>query len=208
MKKPLLVTYMVAAFLMIFTQCSDEEQVTPNEQLSSVSDEGSSQQRENAVAKKHTGKYITTPVTGTIDGIAFTAEYRITEFVHEHNQALYAVGTLANIAGEGLPGAVSGLAGQTIRMPVQIPAEDARASASGRITCDVLLLDLGPLDLDLLGLQIHLNEVVLEIVAEAAAGNLLGNLLCAVVSLLDGGVALAAIAELLNQIIDIIGILG
>lgn len=199
---------MVTALLMVFTQCSDEDQIRPNEQLSSVADDGSSEQRQNAAAKKQTGKYIVTPVTGTINNIAFTAEYRITEFVHENNKALYAVGTLANISGVGLPAAVSGLAGQTIRMPVQVPAEDARASATGRITCDILLLDLGPLDLDLLGLQIHLNEVVLEIVAEAAGGNLLGNLLCAVVSLLDGGVALAAIAELLNQIIDIIGILS
>ena len=52
-------------------------------------------------------------------------------------------------------------------------------------TCDILHLNLGPLDLDLLGLVIHLDEVVLDIVAESGAGNLLGNLLCAVAGLLD-----------------------
>ena len=46
---------------------------------------------------------------------------------------------------------------------------------------------LGPLDLNLLGLEIHLQRVVLDIVAVAGAGNLLGNLLCAVAGLLDGG---------------------
>ena len=44
-----------------------------------------------------------------------------------------------------------------------------------------------PLDLDLLGLQVHLDRVVLDIVAQTGAGNLLGNLLCAVTGLLDGG---------------------
>ena len=46
---------------------------------------------------------------------------------------------------------------------------------------------LGPLDLDLLGLEVHLDTVVLDIVAVRAQGKLLGNLLCAVAGLLDGG---------------------
>jgi len=53
--------------------------------------------------------------------------------------------------------------------------------------CDILHLDLGPLDLNLLGLQIDLSQIVLDIVAQPGAGNLLGNLLCAVAGLLDPG---------------------
>ena len=53
--------------------------------------------------------------------------------------------------------------------------------------CDILHLVLGPLDLDFLGLQIHLDRIVLDIVAATGAGNLLGNLLCAITGLLDGG---------------------
>ena len=66
------------------------------------------------------------------------------------------------------------------------------AAASGGIVaqqvgaCDILNLVLGPLDLNLLGLEIHLNQVILDIVGQTGAGNLLGNLLCAVVGLLDG----------------------
>ena len=45
---------------------------------------------------------------------------------------------------------------------------------------------LGPLDLNLLGLEIHLDTVVLDIIANPAGG-LLGELLCAVANLLDGG---------------------
>ena len=71
--------------------------------------------------------------------------------------------------------------------------------------CDILSLDLGPLTLDVLGLVVVLQPVVLDIVAVPGAGNLLGNLLCAVAGLLDGGglIAglLAQIADLLNQIL-------
>jgi hypothetical protein len=74
--------------------------------------------------------------------------------------------------------------------------------ASG--SCQILLLDLGPIFLDLLGLQVDLSRVVLEITAQAGPGNLLGNLLCAVAGLLDGGGTLDRIlrplTDLLNQI--------
>jgi hypothetical protein len=204
MRKNLVVTSMVTVLLLAFSQCSEDEMVTPKEQVAPVAQ---SNERETDAARKSTGKFLSTPVQGTINGLPFTAEYRITEFVHENNKALYAIATLYNIVGDNLPVEVADLSGQQIRVPVQLPAGDSRASTSGRTVCDVLLLDLGPLDLDLLGLQIHLDEVVLEIVAEAGAGNLLGNLLCAVTSLLDPVAAIAAIAELLNNIIDLIGML-
>jgi hypothetical protein len=57
----------------------------------------------------------------------------------------------------------------------------------------------------LLGLMVHLDEVFLEITAEAAPGNLLGNLLCAIAHLLDTNAALNAIVALLNQLIMILG---
>ena len=68
------------------------------------------------------------------------------------------------------------------------------------LTCDILNLVLGPLDLNILGLEVHLNRVVLDIVAVTGAGALLGNLLCAVAGLLDG-TGLGQIATLLNQIL-------
>lgn len=77
------------------------------------------------------------------------------------------------------------------------------ARARAAVSCDVLNLVLGPLDLDVLGLQVHLKRVVLDIVAVAGAGNLLGNLVCAVAGLLDGGLAglLAQVRSLLNLIL-------
>ena len=77
-----------------------------------------------------------------------------------------------------------------------------QAAATG---CQILDLVLGPLDLDLLGLVITLDTVHLNITAVPGAGNLLGNLLCAVAGLLDGPSPLGAIAGLLNRILAILG---
>ena len=85
------------------------------------------------------------------------------------------------------------------------PATTSRTAAAAA-TCDILHLVLAPLDLDLLGLQVHLDRVVLDIVAESGAGNLLGNLLCAVTGLLDGGLdgVLGRLVNLLDQILGLL----
>lgn len=80
----------------------------------------------------------------------------------------------------------------------------ASTSSQGMAACDILHLVLGPLDLNLLGLKVHLDKVVLDIVAATGAGNLLGNLLCAITGLLDGGPLaglLGQLTALLNQIL-------
>ena len=69
---------------------------------------------------------------------------------------------------------------------------------------------LGPLDLNLLGLEVHLKKVILDIiVAVPGAGNLLGNLLCAIAHLLDGtplsNVQLLRLANVLNRILGLLG---
>ena len=57
--------------------------------------------------------------------------------------------------------------------------------------CQILFLDIRPIFLDLLGLQVSLSRVTLDLTAVRGAGNLLGNLLCALVGLLDPGDTLA-----------------
>jgi hypothetical protein len=78
--------------------------------------------------------------------------------------------------------------------------------------CPILHLDLGPLDLNLLGLRVQLNEVVLDITAIPGPGNLLGNLLCAVAGLLDGvdlgGVLGGLLQNLINALIHLLEGLG
>ncbi len=145
---------------------------------------------ESALAARSTST-LTQAVTGTIAnaGGTFTGTLDITRFAVQDG-ALVAIGTLTGT----LRNAVGTILGTVTNLPVAIPV-----AATG--TCDILNLDLGPLDLNLLGLTVHLNEVVLDIVAESGAGNLLGNLLCAVAHLLDGGASLNGIAALLNNIL-------
>ena len=72
--------------------------------------------------------------------------------------------------------------------------------AQARRRCPILELDVGAIRLDLLGLVIDLSPINLDIIAESGPGKLLGNLLCALVGLLDGAGSAGAIAEILNQI--------
>jgi hypothetical protein len=76
------------------------------------------------------------------------------------------------------------------------------------VGCQVLDLNLAPLDLDLLGLVVHLDRVHLNITAVPGAGNLLGNLICGIAGLLDGVGVFAQISQLLNQILALLGLLG
>jgi hypothetical protein len=105
---------------------------------------------------------------------------------------------------------VAGVPVQTVRtIPTTstLSASSLTAAALPAGACNVLNLVLGPLDLDLLGLVVHLDKVVLNIIAQSGAGQLLGNLLCAVAHLLDGiplSQQLAQISDLLNSILAIL----
>jgi hypothetical protein len=75
------------------------------------------------------------------------------------------------------------------------------AGANAAATCQVLNLVLGPLDLNLLGLKVHLNQVVLNITGETGAGNLLGNLVCGIAGILDPQGALTPLIQFLNSLL-------
>lgn len=124
------------------------------------------------------------PVTYTVNGVLETGTLTITRFITENGQ-VFAVGNLT--------GAVAA--------PVTVPVDLQQTEAS----CDILNLVLGPLDLNLLGLEVHLNQGVLDVVATAAPGNLLGNLLCTVTHLLDLPGAIIAVVNILNRILAIFG---
>jgi hypothetical protein len=157
------------------------------------------------------------PISGSfIDAVggvgSFEGTFKLTEFVASGDQILargYVQGILTDSTGKHL-GSVSKSAEWPVAFPPAAASNRAgRLSMEANATCDVLNLILGPLHLDLLGLVVDLNQVVLDIDAESGPGNLLGNLLCAVLGLLDGGGALGQIADLLNRILDVItGILG
>ena len=130
----------------------------------------------------------------------FTGTFTLTRFA-DIGGAVKAVGTLVGTVTTG-GGPVSIV--RTVTLPVQVGGGTAAAQAvTAQATCDILHLELGPLDLDLLGLVVHLNQIVLDIDAQSGPGNLLGNLLCAVTGLLDNP---GGLAQVLNQILAIIGV--
>ena len=124
-----------------------------------------------------------------------------------HNGKVYVRGLIQGVVHERNGTRTTFAKMKTIRVKTVngTPARSGRVDAS-RATCDILRLVLAPLDLDLLGLQVHLDRVVLRIVAASGAGNLLGNLLCAVTGLLDGGLGgqLGTLSNLLNRILGLL----
>lgn len=82
--------------------------------------------------------------------------------------------------------------------------------------CSILHLDLAPISLDLLGLELTTSRIVIDLTAVSGPGNLLGNLLCAVTGLLDntgggggGGGLLGGLQTLLDNINALLaGLLG
>jgi len=131
---------------------------------------------------------VSVPVTGkTSQGGKFTGTFNIQQFGLVNNQ-LMAMGTLTGTVENGVGNPI-GTVLTTAAMPV----------TSKQSTCQILTLDLGPLDLNLLGLMVHLNEVVLNITADPTGG-LLGSLLCS----LANTTLLTNIVSLLNQILALL----
>jgi hypothetical protein len=129
------------------------------------------------------------PVVGSVTGGgSFTGTFNLTKFVTSGG-AVNAVGTLT--------GTLTNAAGQvtTILQNVTLPVSNITG------TCDILHLDIGPISLNLLGLQVDLSRIVLDITAQSGAGNLLGNLLCSVANLLNDPNSLT---KLLNQILALL----
>lgn len=143
------------------------------------------------------GAALTVPITGTftdaLGGIGtVTGSYTLQSFTSQGG-VLAAVGTLSATLTNSLGQTVG-----TVTQPLTTPV----ANISG--TCQVLHLELGPLDLNLLGLVVHLDKVVLDITAQSGPGNLLGNLLCGIAGLLDQGIPTSQLSNLLNQLLALL----
>jgi hypothetical protein len=103
-------------------------------------------------------------------------------------------------------GQVQHVSNQTFTAIADLKAPSGNAAAQAQqlqATCPILDLDIGPIHLDLLGLVIDLNEINLDIVAQSGPGQLLGNLLCALVGILDGD-PLGDLAGILTSINNIL----
>lgn len=158
------------------------------------------------------------PATGALaDGGSFTGTVTIQRFDLASDGTLQVTG-LVNGTATTADGLTHEIAGQAFTTSVQMSREsgalvsrsatgtDAQLQQNGG--CGILFLDLGPIFLDLLGLQLDLSRIVLDLTAQPGAGNLLGNLLCAVLNLLNGPALFSAIINLLEQINTLLGATG
>jgi hypothetical protein len=140
-----------------------------------------------------TGTFRTKSGRGTFTGKFVPKKFSVANGVLEATGLL--TGTLTAPNGTKL-----GTVHRTITLPVDTNAANANAAP----VCNVLNLVLGPLHLNLLGLVVHLNRVHLTITAIPGAGQLLGNLLCAIANLLNGSGNLSHIAALLNRVLTLV----
>jgi hypothetical protein len=148
------------------------------------------------------------PVSGsTHSGKAFHGHLTVTQFVTKHGKT-YANGILSGKLGN------KRIKPRQVSMPTKLPAGTTTtgALAGAAQTCPILHLDLGPLTLNLLGLNVHLNEVILDITATSGPGNLLGNLLCSVSNLLNQtpltGGTLTGLLNIVQQLVNTSGLLN
>ena len=128
-------------------------------------------------------------VTGTNKGKDFKGTYTIQRF-ETRSGKLYAVGKLTGTLKNRK------VSRNNVAVPASLTGNDNASAAQAAF--DILHLTLGPLDLNLLGLRVQLNEVHLDITAVPGAGNLLGNLLCALTGILDQNGLLGQLGNLAN----------
>ena len=150
------------------------------------------------------GKGLTVPVTGKSTlGPRVSGTFTVAQFVAtgDPSHPIGALGTLVLTTADGRKAVTEAT------MPVTLASGAAASGVTAQLlTCEILELTLGPLDLNLLGLEIHLDTVHLTIEANPTGG-LLGQLLCAIANLLSLGDILAVLDDLLdflNQLLDVL----
>jgi hypothetical protein len=159
------------------------------------------------------GPLVKTDMTGVAkNGKKFTGTYGIYKFVAK-NGKVWSVGTLSGTIGN------RHIKRGNVKMPVQLTGDSTDttgANAAQAGSCTVLHLVLGPVNLNLLGLQVTLGgglqanqPIVLDITAQRGGG-LLGDLLCGLTDSLGGqlgqiGQQLQQLASALNALAGLLG---
>jgi hypothetical protein len=141
----------------------------------------------------------------------FTGTYTIERFISKGGK-LYSVGTVKGKAGKKkvtkdnvrLPATVANASNPAAAQAAQVPPLPLPPLPAGN-ACSILSLDLGPINLNLLGLVVRTNQIQLRIDAVQGPGNLLGNLLCGITGILNPGqlanTPLGQLAQILNALL-------
>jgi hypothetical protein len=150
-----------------------------------------------------------------------TGTFSIRRFARTTNDAVAAVGTLTisltdpasnaarTIVTElALPIARAGDAATPGAPPAQPqpigPTPQAFAAAETS-TCETLSLVLGPLQVDVLGTAVQLNEANVDVIAVPGASERFKNRLCGLTALMDGAAPRAEVVRMLNRLLDTLG---
>src|SRR5918995_1580100 len=141
-------------------------------------------------------------ITGTK---GFKGTYTIDRFT-TRNGKLVATGTLRGTMRKR--GATLRVTRKNVVMPASVAGAGTGANAAqqplpplpGGRSCQILALNLGPINLNLLGLVVRTNEIQLRIDAVQGPGNLLGNLLCAITGILNPAGALGQLTGAINNL--------
>lgn len=143
----------------------------------------------SASAARPTHAPVSTTAPCAVGGIASTCTVTLNS-LQVANRTLQATGTVTG---------TNPATGTAFSIPF------ANAPLADPTSCPILNLTLGPLNLNLLGLVVNIpNPIVLNITAVPGAGNLLGNLLCAVTNLLNNTGSGSGLTALLNNINSIL----
>lgn len=141
------------------------------------------------------------PLSSHQKGRNFKGTLDIVRF-EERSGGIVAIGTITGkVTGKGKGN--KPVTQENVVLPVSFTAPVQGQSADGvqaQATCQILDLVLGPIDLNLLGLRLQVNQIHIQLTAQQGGG-LLGDLLCAVANLLNGGGLLSQIVGVLNQIL-------
>ena len=195
----------VAAFAI--TACSDHPTAPHSSAIAPESPSTSRGAAKNAAERA--ALLTNVPITGTLaDGGTFSGTLTATKISMDQATRQLTLTGVVNGTAMTAAGQVIDVVNQTVNTALAIAKPGAGplglVQPVAQASCSILNLVLGPLHLDLLGLVVDLNQVVLDITGATGAGNLLGNLLCAVTGLLDLPGAIAAVTNILGNINNIL----
>jgi len=108
---------------------------------------------------------------------------------HGHAQAAQLFSITGVTVQNGKLVATAALGNQTTQVPLDLTlptANTAPAALAAATTTPILNLHVGPINLDLLGLEVATSQICLSITAQSGPGNLLGNLLTTIANGLSG----------------------
>jgi hypothetical protein len=140
------------------------------------------------------------PVSDSDGDQRFRGKLSVLEFKQE-GQSIVAVAKLTGKLTE--EGKGKKRISRNVELPVSLPGV---AGLQAQATCEILDLVIGPIDLNLLGLHLHVDRIHINLTA-TQGGGLLGDLLCQIANLLNGGNPLGQLAQIVNLLNQILGIL-